>query len=111
MNVQGTSINRFLRAWFMVEVLFGVGAVSAVGLDPANARTNFSWDIRPVVMAAVLGAFYFSSAPLFVLPLFARHWEMIRVIVLPAAIFTTAELITTLLHWSSFSLGSGPFVV
>jgi hypothetical protein len=60
-------------------------------------------------MAAVLGAYYISSALLFLLPLFARRWEMIRVMILPTALFSTAELLATVLHWSKFSVGTVPF--
>jgi len=109
MRQSGTSIALPLRVWFAVEVFFGVSAVLSIGLDPANTRTNFAWDVQPVVMAAVLGAYYISSALLFLLPLFARRWEMIRVMILPTALFSTAELITTFLHWSRFSLGTIQF--
>jgi hypothetical protein len=108
---QGTSIAWPLRAWLAVEVLFGVAAVSAVGLFPADTRTNFAWPIQPVVMAALLGGFYITSAPLFLLPLFARRWEMIRVMILPAALFSIMQLIATFLHWDKFAIGSLPFYV
>ena len=105
----GTPIALPLRSWFAVEVFFGVSAVLSIGIDPANTRTNFAWNVQPVVMAAVLGAYYIASALLFVLPLFARRWEMIRVMILPTAFFSTAELITTVLHWSKFSIGTIQF--
>jgi hypothetical protein len=109
MQYSGTPIALPLRVWFAVEVFFGVSAVLSIGLDPANTRTNFAWDVQPVVMAAVLGAYYIASALLFLLPLFARRWEMIRVMILPTALFSTAELITTVLHWSRFSIGTIQF--
>lgn len=111
MTSAGTPIAWPLRAWLAVEVLFGIGAVLAIGRDPANSATNFAWPINPVVMAAVLGAFYISSAPLFLLPLFAKHWENIRVMILPAALFCTVQLAATLLHWDRFSIGTTPFYV
>ncbi|MEP7189234.1 MAG: hypothetical protein ABI901_08600, partial [Roseiflexaceae bacterium] len=77
----GTSIAWPLRVWLAVEVLFGVAAVLAIGIAPADTKTNFAWPIQPVVMAAVLGGFYITSAPLFLLPLFAKRWEMIRVMI------------------------------
>jgi hypothetical protein len=98
MRQSGTPIALPLRVWFAVEVFFGVSAVLSIGLDPANTRTNFAWSVQPVVMAAVLGAYYISSALLFLLPLFARRWEMIRVMILPTA-----------LHWSRFSIGTVQF--
>ena len=108
---QGTSIAWPLRAWLLVEVLFGVAAVFAIGLSPADTKTNFAWPIQPVVMAAVLGAFYITSAPLFLLPMLAKRWEMIRVMILPTALFSTVQLVATFLHWDKFSVGSFPFYV
>jgi hypothetical protein len=109
MTLQATPIAWPLRAWLAIEVLFGVGAVLAVGLAPAETQTNFAWPIQPVVMAAVLGAFYMTSAPLFLLPLLAKRWEMIRAMILPAALFSTVQLAATFLHWDKFSVGSLPF--
>ena len=111
MTSHGTSISWLLRAWLTVEVLFGVGAVMAIGLSPADTKTNFAWPIQSVVMAAVLGAFYITSAPLFLLPLFAKRWEMIRTMILPTALFSTVQLMATFLHWDKFSVGSIPFYV
>ncbi|HET9906198.1 MAG TPA: hypothetical protein VFQ23_06145 [Anaerolineales bacterium] len=111
MNAPGSPISLPLRIWLAVEVLFGIGAVAAIGLSPAKTETNFAWPIQPVVMAAVLGAFYASSALLFLLPFFAKRWEMIRVMILPTAIFCTVQLIATILHWDKFSVGTTPFYV
>ena len=111
MRSRGTPIGWPLRAWLVVEVLFGVAAVSTIGIAPASSQTNFAWPIQPVVMAAVLGAFYISSAPLFLLPLFARRWEMIRAMILPSALFCSVQLAATLLHWDKFSVGTTPFYV
>ena len=111
MTSQGTAIAWPLRAWLAVEVLFGVGAVLAIGLSPADTKTNFAWPIQPVVMAAVLGGFYITSAPLFLLPFFAKRWEMIRAMILPTALFSTVQLAATFLHWDKFSVGTVPFYV
>jgi len=109
MKYPGTPIAWPLRLWFAVEVFFGVSAVLSIALRPADTGTNFAWHIQSVVMAAVLGAYYISSALLFLLPLFARRWEMIRVMILTTALFSVAELLVTFLHWSSFSVGTVPF--
>lgn len=111
MTTTATPISRPLRAWLGVEVLFGVAASLSIGLSPEASSSNFAWPVRPAVMAAVLGAFYFTTAPLFLLPLFARRWECIRVMILPAALFCTLELVATFLHWEKFSVGSRPFAV
>lgn len=109
MKYPGTRIPLGLRVWFVAEVFFGLGAVLSIGLVPENTRENFAWNVQPVIMASVLGAYYMSSALLFVLPLFARRWEMIRVMILPTALFSTAEFITTLLYWQNFSVGTPSF--
>ena len=111
MTTQGTPIAFPLRAWLAVEVLFGVGAVLAIGVAPDQSATNFAWPIDPVVMAAVLGAFYMTSAPLFLLPLFSKRWEMIRVMALPTALFSVIQLAATFLHWDKFTIGITPFYV
>jgi hypothetical protein len=108
---EGTPIAWPLRAWLGVEVLFGVAAVMSIGISPADSQANFAWPIQPVVMAAVLGAFYITSAPLFLLPLFARRWEMIRAMILPTALFSIVQLGATILHWDKFSVGIVPFYV
>ena len=106
-----TPIATPLRIWFGVEVLFGILAVSAVGVRPSSTATNFAWTIKPVVMAASLGAFYIASAPLFLLPMFAKRWEMVRVMTLPVALFSSIQLLVTFLHWNKFHVHSGPFAV
>ena len=111
MKRPGTPIAWPLKIWFVFEVLFGLGAVLTIALSPGDTASNFAWPIASATMAAVLGAYYISSALLFVLPLLARRWEMIRVMVLPTALFSTAELLATFLHWDKFSVGSTPFIV
>lgn len=107
----GTPIAWPLRAWLVVEVFFGVAASLSIGLSPEKSATNFAWPIQPTVMAAVLGAFYMTTAPLFVLPLLAKRWEMLRVMILPTVLFTTVQLIVTFLHWEKFLFGTTPFNV
>lgn len=107
----GTRIAWPLRTWLFVEIGFGLAAMATIALNPADSATNFAWPIKPTVTAALLGAFYFSSAWVFVLAAFARRWEDIRVMMLPAVFFTAAELLATFLHWDKFSVGTGPFWV
>jgi hypothetical protein len=111
MTQPGTPIAWPLRAWLVVELLFSVSAILSIALDPASTQQRFAWNIQPVVMAAVFGAYYAATAPVIILPLFARRWEMIRVMILPTILFTAVELLATLLHLSSFSVGTLPFTV
>src|SRR4051794_25198674 len=106
-----TPIGWPLRVWMAVEVMFGLAAISTVFLRPEDTENNFAWPIQPTVMAAVLGAFYLSSALIFVLPLVARSWQHVRVMILPAAAFSTAMLLATFLHWDKFSVGTFPFFI
>lgn len=105
----GTPIAWPLRVWFAAEVFFVGASLLSVGLDPGNTEQGWAWPIEPVVMAAVFGGFYFAVAPVMVLALIARRWEMVRVIVPTAIVFTTAELLATFLHWDKFSTGTLPF--
>lgn len=107
----GTPVAWWLRAWMVIEIFFGLAAISSIFLRPDQTATNFAWPIPATVMAATLGAFYFASALLFVLPLFERRWENVRVMILPTAVFATAMCVTTFLHWSKFSLWTLPFNV
>lgn len=106
-----TPISLPLRLWLGIEVLFGIAAIGAVFLRPYETATNFAWTIKPTVMAAVFGAFYLSVGLLFVLGTVARWWQQVRVIAVPAAVFTAFMLLTTFLHWDRFSVGIPPFYV
>jgi hypothetical protein len=106
-----TPISLPLRLWFGVEVLFGVAAIGAVFLRPEETATNFAWKIKPTVMAATFGAFYLSVGLLFVLGVVARRWQQVRVVSIPAAVFTAFMLLTTFLHWDKFTIGIPPFYV
>ena len=106
---EGSRITLPLRLWFIVEILFGVFAILGIALAPAATATTFAWDIQPPVSAAVLGGFYLSVAPVFVLAALARRWEMVRVIIWPAIVFTSMELLATFLHWENFLHGTTGF--
>jgi len=107
----GTPVAWPLRAWFIVEVLFGVASVRALFFAPGQTAENFAWTIWPTVMAAVLGAFYLATGCALLFALFARRWEDVRAVVITATIFTTVMLLVTFLHWNRFSVGTLPFYV
>lgn len=108
---EGTPVLWWVRAWLVAEIGFGVAAIGSISLAPAETATNFAWTIRPVVTAALIGGFYLAVAGLFTAAVLVRTWEQMRVMVLPALLFTSAQLLTTVLHWDKFSLGSTAFVV
>ena len=102
----GTPIAPIFRAVLGLEVFFGLASLATIGLFPEDTATKFAWEIRSLVMAGVLGGLYLAFAPTLVLQFLARRWEMIRVIIVPAIAFTTAELIATVLHWDLFFVGT-----
>ncbi len=105
----GTPIAKPFRVWLGMEVFFAVAAILSITRAPADTATNFAWPIQPVVMAAVFGAFYLAVGPMFVVAAMAKRWEMVRVLVLPGAVFTTSLLVATIIHWDKFSVGTAPF--
>ena len=107
----GLPVAPAFRLWLGVEVLFGALTLLSLGRFPEDTADRFAWPIEPTVMAAALGAFYLALTPVLVLVLLARRWENIRVIVLPALVFTAFELVATLVHWDKFSVGTAPFNV
>jgi hypothetical protein len=110
-STEGTPVAWYTRAWLVAEVLFGVLAVLSITLFPDQTATGFAWPISTVVMAAVLGGFYLTTAIILTLAMLARKWEVARLVVLPAIGFTMIELLATLLHWDKFSVGTAPFYI
>jgi hypothetical protein len=102
----GSRIHPLSRAVLGLEVFFGVASLATIGLFPEDTATKFAWEIKSVVMAAVLGGLYFAFAPTLVLQFLGRRWEMIRVIIPAAFAFTTAEMVATALHWDLFFIGT-----
>ncbi len=100
-----------LRIWIFVEVVFGVLSILTISLTPQNTAQHFSWNIQAETTAAVLGGYYFAAATFFVLALFARHWDNIRVFVPASILFSSVELASTFLHWDKFAVGTTPFNV
>jgi hypothetical protein len=102
----GSRIAPFFRAVLGLEVFFGLASLATIGFFPEDTATKFAWEIKSVVMAAVLGGLYFAFAPTLILQFLARRWEMIRVIIPAAIAFTTAEMVATALHWDLFFTGT-----
>lgn len=108
-TAQATPIWWPLKAWFFAEVLFGLGSIGSIFFQPDKTETGWAWKIDSVVTAAILGSFYLASAVVFLFPLFARQWQHVRAVVLPAAVFSSFMLAATFLHWDKFFVGTLPF--
>jgi hypothetical protein len=100
-----------LRVWIGIEVIFGLLSLVTISLTPQDTANHFAWPIRPDTTAALLGGFYMSAASFYVLALFARRWENVRVFVIAAILFSSAELLATIIHWDRFLVGTTPFNV
>jgi hypothetical protein len=100
-----------LRAWFAAEIFFALASSATTFIAPQDTKANFAWPIQPVVVAAIFGAIYLSALMLMMGGFLTRVWERVRVVVLPSAAFTAAELLPTFLHLDRFSTGSISFWV
>jgi hypothetical protein len=100
-----------LRIWIGVEVLFGLLSIVTIAWTPENTQQHFSWTIKPEVTAALLGGFYISAASFYVLALLALRWDNIRVFVPASIVFSSIELLATIIHWDKFAVGTTPFNV
>jgi hypothetical protein len=100
-----------LRIWIGIEVIFGLLSLVTISLTPHDTANHFAWPIRPDATAALLGGFYTAAASFYVLALFARRWENIRVFVIASILFSSTELLATFLHWDRFLVGTTPFNV
>jgi hypothetical protein len=98
-----------VRVALVAELLFGLIGASALVLAPDQTELNFAWALKPTPMAATLGAFYLASGGMLLVALFARGWEQVRSLVLPAAIVTAVALVSTLLHWDRFARDTPAF--
>lgn len=106
---EGSRVLTALRVWFGIEVVFASFGLISVAYDPVNSAQNFAWSIQPPVTAAMIGGFYLAIAPILILGMFAKSWESLRVIVIPALVFTAMLLIATWLHWANFRHGTPAF--
>ena len=106
---EGSKVLSALRVWFAVEVVFASFGLVAVALNPANSAENLAWSVQPPVTAAIIGGFYLAIAPILILGIFAKQWETLRVVVIPALVFTAMLLIATWLHWANFLHGTPAF--
>lgn len=104
-------VSGLLRLWIAAEVVFGLMSLLTISLYPEQTAEQFAWPIKAFVTAALLGGFYIAAASFFVLALFARRWENIRVFVPASIIFSSTELLATFIHWDKFSVGTLPFTV
>ena len=104
-------LSRPLRAWIGIEVMFGLLSLATISLTPADTARHFAWPIKPDVTAALLGGFYIAAAFIYVLALFTRRWENVRVFIVASILFSSVEFAATLLHWERMSVGSMPFNV
>ncbi|MGQ0679692.1 MAG: hypothetical protein ACT4OM_08585 [Actinomycetota bacterium] len=98
-----------LRVALVALAVLNILCVFTIFSFPHLSGINFAWDIRPVVMGAALGAFYFAASPMVLAAALARTWIAVRVVLLPVAVTMTLTLVATGFHSDRFRAGSGAF--
>ena len=78
---------------------------------PETSGERFAWEIKPNMTAAFMGSGYLGGSWLFINAVFGRRWHRISTGFLPVAAFTTAMMVTTVLHWDRFEIGHLPFTL
>jgi uncharacterized membrane protein len=76
---------------------------------PQTSGERFAWEIQPAMMASFMGAGYLAGAYFFLNIVFRRQWHHVRVVFIAITFFTTAMLLTTILHWERFDIQHFPF--
>ena len=95
-----------LRIWFCITASVVILGGVQLYLLTENTEKYFAWTIAVPISAAVLGAFYFTGAPLLFLYAAQKSWARTRAILPGMFVFVTMILIMTLTHLDEFHLQS-----
>ena len=95
-----------LRIWFCITASVVILGGVQLYLLTENTEKYFAWTIAVPISAAVLGAFYFTGAPLLFLYAAQTSWARTRAILPGMFVFVTMILIMTLTHLDEFHLQS-----
>jgi hypothetical protein len=98
-----TASLRLLFAGFAALALTA-GALLFIGSEDTD--TWFSWDIRPPLTAAFLGAAYWAAFVLLAWTARRRWWEDAQATVVPVGLIAVLLLVATLVHLEKFDLDS-----
>ena len=69
---------------------------------PDQSGERFAWAIRPHMTAMFIGAGYLGGAYFFLRVVVEKCWQRVAAGFLPVTAFTSALLLTTVLHWGTF---------
>ena len=94
-----------------VIIPFLVSAFVILYFFPEQSGERFSWQIRPAMTAAWMGAGYLGGAYFFLRVLIGRRWHRVSPGFWGVTAFTWAMLLTTVLHWSRYDLNHLPFQI
>lgn len=95
-----------LRIWFCITASVVILGGVQLYLLTESTEKYFAWTIAVPISAAVLGAFYFTGAPLLFLYAAQKSWARTRAILPGMFVFVTMILIMTLTHLDEFHLQS-----
>lgn len=91
-----------------IRLIFGLVFVLALGnwiylyFLPDQAATNYAWSINPPVSAAALSVGYGAAVAISYYLLTLKDARQLKIILLPAALFSAMEAVATLLHTDKF---------
>jgi hypothetical protein len=101
-------LDRPARALLVVGFLITFGTGAGLYLAPVSGGHSFAWPIKAPLTASLMGSGYLAGAALgLALALRDGGWPRIRVILAPAFVLVTTNLITTIHFFDQFKLGSG----
>ena len=92
------------KAVGVLVIPFLLVAFGVLYVQPATASELFAWPIKPQLTAMLLGAAYLGGVVFFSFVVGARSWHTVALGFPPVAVFASLLMVTTLLHWSLFSL-------
>jgi hypothetical protein len=107
--VKNNAILPITRAALFVVVPFLLIAFMVLFFLPDRTGQLFAWAIGPHMSSMYIGAAYLGGAWILAQGAIGIHWHRVQAVFPAVTVFATAMLISTLLHWDKFSLGTLPF--
>jgi hypothetical protein len=103
-DVRDDRVERLPRFVAALVIPFLLVAFGILWVNSAVASAIFAWAIKPQLTAMLLGSAYLGGVVFFSLLLAARSWHRVALGLPAVATFASLLLLTTLIHWSLFTL-------
>ena len=103
---RGRPLTPALRLLFVGFATLALTAGALLFIGSEDTDTWFSWDIKPPLTAAFLGAAYWAAFVLLAWTAARRWWEDAQATVVPVLLIAVLLLVATLVHLDKFDLDS-----